>query len=131
MKSLLPFLCAALVGIYLPSPGQLPVSAGNPARTDSGSNQRGDPGERSPGSRDDVALTRQIRQAVVRDDSLSRNAKTIQIIARHGKVRLRGAVETQPEKDNVTGKAVRIAGQGNVEAQLEVRTGQEISTKSR
>lgn len=84
--------------------------------------------------RDDAALTAQdqgeteqdrnlaarIRQAVVKDDSLSMTAKNIKIIARDGKVTLKGPVKTTAERDSLVNKASDIAGRGNVSNQLEV-----------
>jgi osmotically-inducible protein OsmY len=131
MKRFLAFLCAASVWVCSPSPGQPPTPADNAPHNGSGPNQRGDAAEQPSKAKDDLALMQQIRRAVANDESLSRNAKTIQIIARQGKVKLRGAVETQPEKDSVASKAGRIAGPGNVELQLEVKTGQAIPLRSR
>ncbi len=53
----------------------------------------------------DVELTRDIRKALVADDSLSTTAKNIKIITVQGKVTLRGPVATVQEKAAILQKA--------------------------
>jgi len=59
----------------------------------------------------DRELTRRLRQAVVEDDSLSLQAKNIQIITIDGKVTLRGEVNTEAERAAILAKAKRFATQ--------------------
>lgn len=73
-------------------------------------------------NKNDVLVTQQIRSSIVKDDSLSTNAKNIKIITRQGKVTLRGPVATQAEKENISNKAKQIAGASHVVNQLEVQT---------
>lgn len=73
-------------------------------------------------NKNDVLVTQQIRSAIVKDDSLSTNAKNIKIITRQGRVTLRGPVATQAEKENISNKAKQIAGSNHVVNQLEVQT---------
>ena len=54
------------------------------------------------------------------DDALSANGKNIKIIARDGKVTLRGPVKDANEKKAIGDKATMVAGPGNVDNQLEV-----------
>lgn len=55
----------------------------------------------------DVKTTKDIRAAVVKEESLSFNAKNIKIITRDGHVTLRGVVESSNERETI----VKIAGQ--------------------
>jgi hyperosmotically inducible protein len=122
MKRFLPPLFAALLWLC-PSYGQQPAKADNTNRNASDQNHRADTAEQQSNAKDDLALTQRIRQAVVKDPSLSMNAKNVKIITRNGKVMLRGPVKTQQEKDAISAKASEIAGKGNVEDQLEVKNG--------
>jgi len=67
----------------------------------------------------DLKLTRDIRKALVADDTLSTTAKNIKIITVHGKVTLRGPVDTVKEKAKIGKKAAKLA-KGPVDNQLEV-----------
>ena len=68
----------------------------------------------------DVALTRKIRQAVVKDFSLSTMAQNVKIISTNGSVILR-PVKTEAEKNAIANKAETIAGAGKVNNQIEVK----------
>ncbi len=73
-------------------------------------------------NKNDLHLTQQIRASIVKDDTLSTNAKNVKIITRQGVVTLRGPVATQAEKENISNKAKQIAGTSHVVNQLEVQT---------
>ncbi len=73
-------------------------------------------------SKSDRNLTQRIRRAVVADHSLSTNAKNIKIISRRGMVTLRGPVKTEEERNKIVVKAQQIAGEKNVDNQLELAT---------
>jgi hyperosmotically inducible periplasmic protein len=77
-------------------------------------------GEQSSGQ-SDVELTRQIRRAVIKDDSLSMLAHNVKIVAANGTVTLRGPVKTEQEKIAIASKAEAIAGPDKVDNQLEVK----------
>jgi len=53
--------------------------------------------------------------------SLSMDAKNVKIIARDGKVTLKGPVDSQQEKDTVVNMAAEIAGKDKVSDQIEVK----------
>ena len=76
-------------------------------------------GEQS-NAKSDVELTREIRRAVVKDDSLSMLAHNVKIVANNGAVTLRGPVKTEQEKVAIANKAEQIAGPNKVDNQLEV-----------
>ena len=77
-------------------------------------------GEQS-NAKGDVALTRKIRRAVVKDSSLSMLAHNVKIVTANGNVTLRGPVNSEAEKVAIASKAKAIAGAGNVDNQLEVK----------
>ena len=69
----------------------------------------------------DVELTRQIRRAVMKDDSLSMMAHNVKIVSTNGEVTLRGPVKTEAERSVIASKAQAIAGADKVDNQLEVK----------
>jgi hyperosmotically inducible protein len=71
-------------------------------------------------TKDDIALTQDIRRAVTKDDSLSTMAQNIKIISVDGVVTLSGPVESEVEQKQVAALAERIAGSGKVQNQLEI-----------
>jgi len=77
------------------------TKADNTQRNSSEQNKNTDTAEKQSNSKDDLALTQKIRQAVVKDGSLSMNAKNVKIIARDGKITLQGPVDSQQEKDAI------------------------------
>lgn len=68
----------------------------------------------------DVNRTAEIRQRIVDQDGLSINARNAKVITQGGKVTLRGPVESQAEKDTLDRIAREVAGDANVDNQLEV-----------
>lgn len=69
---------------------------------------------------EDLSISSKIRQAVVKDDQLSIEAKNIKIITVDGTVTLRGPVKTEGERADIVAKAAQIAGDSNVHNELEV-----------
>jgi len=68
----------------------------------------------------DRELTRQIRHAIVKDNSLSTDAHNVKIIAQNGSVTLKGAVKSDEEKQAIESKATELAGAGKVTNELHV-----------
>ena len=97
------------------------TAADNTKRNSSEQNKNTETAEKQSNSKDDLALTQKIRQAVMKDGSLSMNAKNVKIIAQDGKITLKGPVDSQQEKDTIAAKAGEIAGKDEVENQLEVK----------
>jgi len=78
----------------------------------------GDQGN-TPGDRE---ITQKIRRALTSDSSgYSMTAKNVKIITVNGKVSLRGPVKTTAEKTGIVTIAKTVAGEGNVDDQLEVK----------
>jgi hyperosmotically inducible protein len=68
----------------------------------------------------DRDLAKQIRQTIVKDDSLSTYAHNVKVIVKNGTVTLKGPVRTDEEKQAIVAKAAAIAGDGKVTDQLDV-----------
>jgi len=73
-------------------------------------------------AKSDLELTREIRRAVVKDDSLSILAHNVKIVSLNGDVTLRGPVNTKHERAAIGKEARAIAGAANVHNQLEVKS---------
>jgi hyperosmotically inducible periplasmic protein len=70
----------------------------------------------------DIDITQKIRKGLVMDSNYSMTAKNIKIITVDGKVTLRGPVNSDTEKAGIESIAKNIAGDGNVDNQLEVKS---------
>lgn len=68
----------------------------------------------------DREITRKIRASIHEDKSLSTYGHNIKIISQDGKVTLKGPVRSEAEKSNIAAKATAVAGDGNVDNQLDV-----------
>ena len=68
----------------------------------------------------DLEVTQRIRKALVRDKTLSTNAKNVKIITVDGEVTLRGPVKSETERTKIVARAKRIAGAHKVDDQLEI-----------
>ncbi len=69
-----------------------------------------------------IKTTADIRRAILNDTTMSTNAQNCKIITDStGRVTLRGAVDSQAEKDSIETKAKNIAGATNVENLLEIK----------
>jgi hyperosmotically inducible periplasmic protein len=130
-KLLLPLLASSLI-VYSSQGQQATATPRDPAASDSTDadntkqnsseqNKSTDTAEKQSNSKDDLALTQKIRQAVMKDGALSMNAKNVKIIAQDGKITLKGPVDSQQEKDTIAAKAGEIAGKDKVDNQLEVK----------
>ncbi len=70
---------------------------------------------------EDIQLTAAIRRSLMKDDSLSTNAKNIKIITIQGAVTLRGTVNTEDEKNQIVATAKGIQGIKQLKNELEVK----------
>src|SRR4029450_4959111 len=73
-------------------------------------------------SKPDLALVQRIRQALVKDKTLSVAAHNCKVITQKGYVRLRGEVKSDAEKGKVGAIATRIAGTGKVTNELTIKS---------
>lgn len=97
-----------------------------PAADNTEKNERDRSGEsKTPGDQsntpEDLKITQAIRQAVVKDDSLTMTAKNVKIITAGGRVTLRGPVKSAEEKMKIEALAKAAAGETKVDNQLEVK----------
>jgi hyperosmotically inducible periplasmic protein len=82
-------------------------------------------------SAEDRKLTRKFRAAVTADKSLSTYAHNVKIIARDGKVALKGPVRSDHEKTGLLSKATAMAGEENVTDEMDVAPPGILSTVDR
>ena len=75
-------------------------------------------------NRSDQNITQQIRQSIIKDESLSTYAHNVKIISQNGMVTLKGPVRSEDEKSAIVAKAVEVVGQDKVTNQLEVKSKQ-------
>jgi len=68
----------------------------------------------------DLAITRDIRRALVKDKSLSTYAQNVKVITSNGEVTLKGPVRSEEERKTVEAKAVEVAGHGRVANELTI-----------
>jgi len=102
------------------------VAADEKKPDNTGKNERDRSGDtKTPGDQsntpEDLKITQSIRQAVVKDDSLTMTAKNVKIITAGGMVTLRGPVKSAEEKMKIETFAKAVAGDAKVDNQLEVK----------
>jgi len=73
-------------------------------------------------NRSDRDITQQIRQAIVKDKSLSTYAHNVKIITQNGQVTLKGPVRSDDEKHAIEAKAAEVAGGDKVTSELDVKS---------
>ena len=73
-------------------------------------------------NKQDVAITRDIRRAIVADKNLSTYAHNVKVITQNGEVTLKGPVRSEDERKTIEAKAIEVAGQGRVANELTVAT---------
>lgn len=93
-----------------PAPDNSRVNKQNQPTADQATNQKAD-----------RELMQNIRKALVDDKSLSTYAHNVKIIARNGKVTLKGPVNSEEEKRTVEQKATDVAGAGNVTSEITIK----------
>ncbi len=69
----------------------------------------------------DIDTTRRIRREIMRDTTLSSNARNVKIITINGHITLRGPVDDEAQKSSVEAIAKRIAPDSVVDNQLDVK----------
>jgi hyperosmotically inducible protein len=72
-------------------------------------------------NRSDLEITQQIRQAIMKDKSLSTYAHNVKIITQNGQVTLKGPVRSDEEKQAVEAKAAEVAGADKVTSDLDIK----------
>lgn len=72
-------------------------------------------------NRSDRDITQQIRQSIVKDESLSTYAHNVKIVTQNGQVTLKGPVRSDDEKRAIEAKATEVAGENKVTSELNVK----------
>src|ERR1700730_15931025 len=72
----------------------------------------------NPGDRE---TTKQIRQAIEKDKSISTYGHNVKVITQNGMVTLKGPVSSEEEKKAIEAKAAEVAGADKITSQLEVK----------
>jgi osmotically-inducible protein OsmY len=92
--------------------GDAPAKAPDPAPITQGDNKA------------DLKRTAKIQKEIMASNQMSVNAQNVKVVTNEGKVTLSGPVDTAKEKRLIGEIAVRCAGPGDVDNQLEVQVGQ-------
>ncbi len=126
MKQITKNSLLALASILALSVAAVAADEKKPAADNTDKNERDRSGEtKTPGdqsnSPEDLKITQNIRQAVVKDGSLTMTAKNVKIITAGGMVTLRGPVNSAEEKSKIETLAKAAAGDAKVDNQLEVK----------
>ena len=77
--------------------------------------------EQQKENRSDRELTKEIRQSIMKDKSLSTYAHNVKIIAQNGQVTLKGPVRSEDEKRAIEATAAEVAGQDKVSSELNIK----------
>jgi hypothetical protein len=72
-------------------------------------------------NRSDRDITKQIRQSIVSDKSLSTYAHNVKVITQNGQVTLKGPVRSDEEKRTIEAKATEVAGEHKVTSELNIK----------
>jgi osmotically-inducible protein OsmY len=120
-KTILAFASIVAMSLAAVAADEKKIDADN-----TGKNERDRSGEsKTPGDQsntpEDLKITQAIRQAVVKDQSLTMTAKNVKIITAGGHVTLRGPVKSAEEKTKIEQLAKSAAGAAKVDNQLEVK----------
>lgn len=123
----LPLVCLALIacerndGRPVPPPGtQTHYNADNTAKNVRDTNQNAvTPFDQSETEADRM-VSQRIRQDIVKDDTLSTNAKNVKVVTNNGVVHLRGPVNSPDEKAKIGKIVENVSGVKSVNNQLEV-----------
>jgi len=126
-KGMRTLLIGSLLGSGTLLIAQQPANQNAPAPADNTkTNQRDqNPNEatadQQKNNRSDEDITQQIRQAIMKDKSLSTYAHNVKIITQDGQVTLKGPVRSEDEKKAIETKAAEIAGENKVSNELDVK----------
>jgi osmotically-inducible protein OsmY len=72
----------------------------------------------------DRELAAKIRREIVKDKNLSTYGHNVKIIAEHGKVTLKGPVNSEDEKQAIKEHARKYVSEGNINDELTVKSGE-------
>jgi osmotically-inducible protein OsmY len=76
--------------------------------------------EQQGGTKQDLAITQQIRRAIVKNKSLSTYAHNVKIITVGGMVTLKGPVRSTEEKRTIEGIAAQVVGNDKIKSEIDI-----------
>jgi osmotically-inducible protein OsmY len=122
------FLCTglllgsmALAKAYETAGQQTTPAADNSKMNQEGQSANEPTADQQKNNRTDQEITRQIRQSIMADKSLSTYAHNVKIIAQNGEVTLKGPVRSEDEKQSIASKATAVAGENKVTDDLSIK----------
>jgi hyperosmotically inducible periplasmic protein len=121
------FLFASLLGswtlVLAQEPaGQTAAPAADNTKVNERDRNKNEPtADQQKENRSDRDITQQIRQAIMKDKSLSTYAHNVKIITQNGQVTLKGPVRSEDEKKTVEAKATQVAGENKVTNELAIK----------
>lgn len=77
--------------------------------------------DQAQGTSGDVEVTRKIREQLVKDKQLSTSAQNVQIVTLGNMVTVKGTVKSTAEKQKIADVVGKVAGNRQVDNQVEVR----------
>jgi osmotically-inducible protein OsmY len=122
------FLCTglllgsmALAKAYETAGQQTTSAADNSKMNQQGQSANEPTADQQKNNRTDQEITRQIRQSIMADKSLSTYAHNVKIITQNGQVTLKGPVRSEDEKQSIASKATAVAGENKVTDDLSIK----------
>ena len=122
------FLCTglllgsmALAKAYETAGQQTTPAADNSKMNQQGQSANEPTADQQKNNRTDQEITRQIRQSIMADKSLSTYAHNVKIITQNGQVTLKGPVRSEDEKQSIASKATAVAGENKVTDDLSIK----------
>lgn len=101
--------------------GAMGFSQQAPAPDNTKANQQQDTtAQQQSNSPSDLAITQQVRKALMHDSSLSTYAQNVKVVTQNGQVTLSGPVRSESEKQAVEAKAAEVAGKDKVVSAITV-----------
>ena len=118
-------LCTGLLlGVGVLTQAQESNSQASPDNTKTNQRDRdanGPTADQQKDNRSDRDITKQIRQSIVKDKSLSTYAHNVKVVTQNGQVTLKGPVKSEDEKKAIEAKAAEVAGENKVSSELSVK----------
>jgi hyperosmotically inducible protein len=110
---------ALTIGLLnLPTFAQAPDNTKVNKKDQAKSEPTADQAKNTPSDRE---IMQKIRKSVMADKSLSTYAHNVKIISEHGKVTLKGPVQTEEERKTIAAKAAEVAGHDSVINEITVK----------
>jgi hyperosmotically inducible protein len=123
IRSFQSVVCGVVLSGALLVPSTLPAGQNpdNAAANKQDRNTTQPTADQAKNTTSDREMMQRIRRDIVDDKSLSTYAHNVKVIAKNGKVTLRGPVHSDDEKRTVEEYARKVAGEGNVTSELTVK----------